>query len=70
LQTVCPRSGLGARGVSIFELGLPQSFELNQIEDTQEHALVISPISDHFEAGDAIRHAGDCLSIDDACARP
>jgi hypothetical protein len=46
------------------------SFQLDQVEDTQEHPLVVPPIPDQIEAGDAVWAAGDCFAVDDACPRP
>jgi hypothetical protein len=38
----------------------------DHIERAQEHALVIAPISDQVEAGDAIQPTGDRFPVDDA----
>jgi hypothetical protein len=62
----------GQRGLADFERLAAEivAVELNQIEGVQEHAGVVSAVTDTLEAGYAALVAGDGLPIDDAeCER-
>jgi hypothetical protein len=37
------------------------SVQFNDVEGAQEYLLVIAPIPNQVEAGDAVRPAGDCF---------